>query len=351
MKDRAKDDEILRLLQDSGLTENEAAVYKFLVENGGATTKDLLRKLKFRQPQIYDITAVLERKHFLNVLESRPKRYLPANMEVILDQRLKDLKDNRETLLKWSASSTGVETNQPAMWLSRNWESFINNAAEIVRKARDTLCIESTPPIIRQLQSELGEGRRKRADSVLLVYGMSRNKYMSDYLKSDKKIFDEIRYLNLGQFFAVIGDAGGAAFMPRTISFKNAAERYGYVFRDSDVAWFLTHNFFNGWFKSERLYARPLELPKRHTMQRLAVSDMIQLRREDRSKRLNVTVEGTSRKDGEKINVTGTVTDIIAAEDIVNFTVVSDGREYVVGGYDAIVEDVEADWIEVNSFS
>lgn len=347
MKAKPTSSEVLDLLQDAGLTENEATVYKFLVENGGAATKDLIRKLRFRQPQIYDITAALERKHFINVLESRPKRFIPSSMEVLLDQRLKDLRDSRMLLLKWSASANGGETKQPAMWMSRDWESFVNNTANVIMKSKQSICMEATPAIAGEFQSAVEDSISKGVDSVLLVYGIDRRKYENECLKRDSKLFKEIRYLKPGQFFAAIGDTGGATFMPRAVTFRPPGERYGYVFKDSDVAWFLTHSFFVGWFKSEELFCRDIELPKRYDLHRLAVSDMIRLKGGKHGSRITATVGGITREGREMVELTGSVKGVVAQGDIVNFTLESGGKTYVIGGYDSIVEDIEASWVRI----
>lgn len=338
--------EILSLLQDAGLTENEAVVYRFLVENGAATTKDLLRKLRFRQPQVYDITTALERKHFLNVLETRPKKFIPESIEAILDQRLKDLKDNREVLLKWAATGNGDGTKQPAMWMSRNWESFLNNTASVILKSKRSLCMEATPGIVGEFQSAIAERDGGDMDSVLMVYGVERRKYESEFLKRDRKLFGEIRYVKPGQFFAVIGGLGAATFMPRAVTLRPVQERYGYVFKDSDVSWFLTHSFFTAWYKAERIYRSRPKFPKRYALQRLAVSDLLILGEEGREG-ITATVGGSFRKGGQKVELSGTVTGVVANDDVVNFTIESEGKRYVVGGYDAIMEDVVADWIVI----
>jgi sugar-specific transcriptional regulator TrmB len=337
---------VLRLLENIGLSENESKVYKYLVENGSAVSRDLLKELNLRQPQLYDIMASLERKQFINVQNSRPKVYLPVNTEVILENRTKDNETIKKELMNWVSSSSRSMTNVPAMWLSRNWNSFVNNTSEIIRSARKTLFLETpveiTDNFFKALESRLDEGIR----SGLLIFGISADEYKNKFLKRDSRFFSEIRIAGIGQFFSAISDMDSSSFMPRRVALSREDERYGYILKDGNMSWFLLHNFFQEWFTSETVFSRPIKLPAVYSIQRIAVSDMIRLMNEG-LKNLSVRVSGKERKTGEHINIEGKLSDIDMDHDFVNFRLRCRNRDYTVGGYDSIAEDIEAETIEI----
>ncbi|MDH2905453.1 MAG: TrmB family transcriptional regulator sugar-binding domain-containing protein, partial [Methanomassiliicoccales archaeon] len=62
-----------------------------------------------------------------------------------------------------------------------------------------------------------------------------------------------------------------------------------------------------------------------------------------------VSVRGRRRIDDSLISIKGIVTDVKASPDVVNFTVESEGQKFVVGGYNSMVEDIEAEIIVLES--
>ena len=344
---RDENSPMLKLLRSIGLSENESIVYKFLVEQGGATTKDLLRKLNLRQPQLYDITSGLERKNFINIQDSRPKLYIPIDAELILDNISRELEENRDELLNWAHSERKSRDNAPSMWFSRQWKSFVINSRSVIARANDTVCVESIPGMLPEFYGALSRRVKDGLKAVLLVFGIDRGRYEDEFLQRDSALFSEIRYAQLGQFFSIIGDVSGTTFMPRKIALLPAERRYGYVFNDADMSWFLTHSFFNAWYASGTLFQKKLHLPAKYSSQRLAVNDMLKLVSHNR--KITASVMGRRRIDGSLISLKGIVTDVKASPDIVNFTVESDGQKFVVGGYNSMVEDIEAEMITLES--
>ncbi len=338
---------MLKLLKSIGLSENESIVYKFLVEEGGATAKDLLRKLNLRQPQLYDITSGLERKNFINIQDSRPKLYIPNDAELILENISRELEANRDELISWAHSRVGSRKNAPTMWFSRQWGSFVINSRSVIARAKDTVCIESMPDMLPEFYGVLSRRVREGLKAVLLVFGVEKRRYVDEFLERDSELFTEIRYAELGQFFSIIGDVSGTTFMPRKIALMAPERRYGYVFNDVDMSWFFTHNFFSAWYASETLFQGKLTLPATYSLQRLAVNDLLKMA--TKKNRISATVSGRRRIGGSPISIKGRVTDVKATADIVNFTIASDGHEFVVGGYNSMVEDIEAETITLES--
>jgi len=337
---------VLKLLEGIGLSENESIVYKFLVESGGATTRDLLQKLNLRQPQLYDITSSLERKRFINIQQSRPKYYLPVNTEIILENRAKDIEQSRKELLEWAANSSSSSRRAPAMWISMNWKSFEGNTSEIIGSAEDSLYMETIPSILENFRTALGKAARKGVRMGLLVFGTGRKEYEENLLERDSRIFSEIRMTVPGQFFSTIADMSNSSFMPRKIAFENENRRYGYIFKDRDMSWFFLHNFFEEWFSAKTLYAAPLKIPAVYSIQRIAVNDVQRLMSEG-STRIQVRVTGVDRRSGRRVLLEGRITEISLTQGIVNFSIRTDSRTYTIGGYDSIVEDIESDRIEI----
>lgn len=345
------DVEILRLLQDMGMTESEARVYKFVVENSGGTTRDILRTLSLRQPQLYDITSSLERKGFINVLEGRPKRYEPLGAEIIFREREEALSKNREIFLKW-ASGHGHDEHleRPAIWMSRNWKSFKTNCLEIIGHSKRLILFHTTMENLENFMDVLREKQRSGVRILLMLFNDDiQEKRLAEIAKSG--IFSDIRVLNMGQSMTLIGDEFLSTFMPRNVLMKENVEKYGYIFRDRDMTWFLTHHFFVGWFSANTVINPVLKPPLTYSIQRMALSDMQFLFQSGfRTVRLNV--KGIYRSNGKSLTANGVVSSINVDHDTVNFVMKTDeGKDLVVGGYDSKIEDLQASEIMITEIS
>ncbi|MEM3851493.1 MAG: TrmB family transcriptional regulator [Methanomassiliicoccales archaeon] len=331
---------ILLLLQDLGLTENEAIVYKYLVENGGAITKEMLRDLNLRQPQLYDVISSLSRKNFVSIQESRPKRYIPANVDFILDKRARDIMEGREALHRWRSSIKLKRDNGPSMWVDRNWESFANNVRDIIAGAREQLCLEATPEIYNYFEEELIDRANEKTKIMILLFDRERRASLFRSQSLTHYSFTYVRTIHPGQFFAAIADDKFAAFMPRTIAFREPQMRYGYIFKDNDMAWFISHNFFYAWYIAENITGNGPQIPARHTSHRLAMSDLLDLWKE--GKHPWVRIQGKRVADEKQIDIEGKVEKVTIEHTRVNFTVRTAEGEFTIGGYDSVCEDVEA---------
>lgn len=337
---------VISTLQELGLTPNEALLFKYLMENGGSSTLDMNKYLKIRQPQLYDLLSSLERKGMINVIEGRPKIYETVSIEVILKQIQKDLEENRKLLTRWEEISGSKERTAPAIWVSRSWRSFRNNTMSLINEAKKTLMIQSPLSFLPDLMDEMDLLDLKQQRVLLLLYG---NGIEERELKAitDKRYFSDVGILDLGKFFAIVEDDGNSSFMPRNIMEKERSQRYGYIFRDKDMTWFIIHNFFMGWFESGIVKRKKPEVGTIYTNQRVALYDVAYLVKEQK-KEVWMKISGYDKKRGRDVTLEGYVESVVTTNNIFNFTVVSkSGESYSIGGFDSKGERVEAEKIEL----
>ena len=329
---------ILKILQDMGLAENEARVYSTLLSSGSMVAGDLMRNTSLRQPQLYDITASLERKGFVNIIDGRPKRYEAVPGEVVLDRREKVIQENRKLFLLWAKERNSNSYVSPALVHARNFTSVINNSVSIISRAKSYLFVEATPELLYDLMDDLRLAIARGVRTILLLYGETN---FQELMNRDRRLdsFHDIRLASMGQIYSVIADESLSVFMPRNVSFSVDGDRYGYIFRDRDMTWFLVHNFFSAWYSSKVVRKREQNLEGVYTSQRLAVNDMASM--SDKIMSPRVKLEGFWRKDRRIVDMECNVTGINLTPDVVNFTVQDEHGKYTVGGYDAMIEDIE----------
>ena len=340
---------VIEILQDMGMTELEANVYSFIFKNGGATSRDILRALDLRQPQLYDITSGLERKGFVNVIVGRPQRYEAINPEIIYENREENLKQMRGTFLDWvKKNAPAGYKGEPEIFISRNINGFLSNTLDIIKKANQYIFIHTTLSYLVNFLDYLEEKSRRGVRVFLLLFDDGYEEGFFDEIMK-KNIFSNIRYTRIGKFFAVISDESYSAFMPRNILLGSRSEQYGYIFKDDDMTWFLIHNFFSGWFSSSVIDERMPEMPAEYDNQRIAITDIISLKNKGVNK-IEVTIDGEYRKNGVPVILKGLVSNININEDVVNFTMKgNDGKEISIGGFDSKIEDVIAHRITIEN--
>lgn len=76
----------IQALQELGLTENEAKVYLFLLENGSSTITEITNKLPIHRVNIYDILKrLLERGLVSYTIEGKKKYYTATDPHIFLE--------------------------------------------------------------------------------------------------------------------------------------------------------------------------------------------------------------------------------------------------------------------------
>lgn len=343
-------EKVLSALQELGLTPNEALLFKFLLEKGGTNTLDMNKYLKIRQPQLYDLLTSLERKGMINVIEGRPKIYEALKLDVILRNKKENLQENESVLVRWEEQSAGKEEPIPAIWVSRTWKSFRNNTLSLIDEAEKSLMIQTPLNFLPELMAELDTIELRNQRIFLLIYG---NGIEEEDLNSilEKEYFSDIGLLGLGQFFAIVEDEGSSCFMPRNIIEKDKSQRYGYIFRDRNMTWFIIHNFFTGWSEANIVKRKQAEVGMVYTNQRFAVYDLSYLLK-DEKREVWVSVTGFDKKKGKDTVIDGYVESVVTTNEVYNFNLVTkSGERFSVGGYDSKGERIEAEKIQIVQIS
>jgi len=327
---------IISILQDLGLTENESRVYILLLEYGSMAAQDILRYLPLRQPQLYDITSSLERKGFINVLLGRPKKYEAIDPEAVVEAREQILSRNRRYFLTWANRAMETRRETTALINAKNIRSVINNSIDLINETEKTLEIETTQELYAYIREPILRKIRDGCRVEILFFGtdVDLEKVQNQFTDLDV----DVRYVSPGQFFTVISDEKNSVFMPRSVAMNTDIERYGYVIRDKDMSWFITHNFFVGWYRGNRIKDHSVVAPYTYHSQRILISDLKRIF--DQKGRVHGVLEGIVRSTGDRFTSEGEISEINSDTEIINFVFRTDRGEYTVGGYDSQIEDI-----------
>ena len=337
-------------LQELGLTKREAEVYLTIWMKNGATVKELLDLLDVHQPQLYNIIQSLIRKGFVKASAGRPRVYVASDIVPLIDvqkMKLDLLKENlREELTKLRNMA---EEETPYISIVRSLEGILASIIEIINSAEIEIRAELPHTIFTELKPYLLGALQRGVNLYLLVY--PEENAFEEFERFRDRV--KIKTSELGNFLLVISDLSVAVyskrrfFSARKLPVSNS-EVYGYEIHEKDLLLRLLNIHNNLWMKAKDIICwehRPEVYPKTFLEFSMALNEIEALFK------LGyvpvVTVEGRYVKDGQPVKLTGKARSINRAGIISNFILDLESREFTIGGFDAEVEDVEAQKVTI----
>ncbi|ASJ14289.1 TrmB family transcriptional regulator [Thermococcus radiotolerans] len=336
---------LIEKLQELGLTKREAEVYLTILIKDGATVKELLEALDIHQPQLYNIIQSLIRKGFIRASAGRPRVYTASDIGALIDiQKMKfDLLRSvlQEELMKIKGR-TGEEG--PYISLVRSLEGVLASVIEIINSAEVEIRAELPYPVFKELKPYLLGALQRGVNLYLLVYPSIGTPEEFERFRDQVKI----RTFELGNFLLVISDLSSAVYSKRRFFSVHklpisSNEIYGYVIQEKDLLLRLLNIHNNLWLKSKEVMgwiSRPELYPKVFIEFSMALNELETLLKLGYTP--VVTVEGRDVKSGYPVSITGNVRSINRFGIVSNFVLESENGTFTVGGFDAEVEDIEA---------
>lgn len=336
---------LIEKLQELGLTKREAEVYLAILVRNGATVKDLLESLDIHQPQLYNIIQSLIRKGFIRASAGRPRVYTASDISALIDiQKMKfDLLKStlQEELTKIKSRS---EEEGPYISMVRSLEGVLAAIIEIINSAEVEIRAELPFPIFKELKHYLLGAAQRGVNLYLLVYpgtgGFEEFKRFKDQVK--------IKTSELGNFLLVIADLSSAVYAKRRFFSVHKlpvsnTEIYGYVIQEKDLLLRLLNIHNNLWIKAKEALcwvSRPELYPKTFIEFSMALNELETLLKLGYTP--IVTVEGRDIKSSYPIKTKGRVRSVNRFGIVSNFVLESEEGTLTIGGFDAEVEDIEA---------
>lgn len=329
--------EIKSLLKELGLNEYEVRAYLTLIRNGPLTAGELATLSKVPQPRIYDVIRTLMAKGFVTTSQGRPKQVIPLSPDSVMDaikrrydEKIETLKAALEKLYTPRGEIGSVTVVKSRITL----EEYIRRA---IRNSRFHLSIAIPRELLDRLKDDLGVKR----DSVrinLFVYGEG----------EVPPIATEIRMREVPDPIIIIQDRDMGIYLPyEALTAGSSLHGYGLVIHDNNLLFMLDRYFYHALWPTGRVVyreERALRLPREYIHIRELVSDL----RRFSIQNAKVEVFGRFVRSGEPVHLVGRIVEFYEDEGkvISNITVeTEDGERHVVGGWNASLEDIEAERI------
>lgn len=328
--------ELKALLKELGLNKYEVNAYLTLIKQGPLTAGDLASLSKVPQPRIYDVVRSLMGKGFVAVTSERPKKVVPLDPEKVLGAMEKNyLKKIELAKRELKAMYTPRESHREVI-VVKSKTTLENYIKEAIKNAKYHLSL-AIPSQLLEKVTPLLKAKSREVTIDLFVYGE----------KEVPKIADKIRVREVDDPIIVIQDKALGIYVPPE-AFKSREQTikgYALIIRDKNLLFMLDRYFYHAlWPTGELIYKKKgkIKLPKSYIHIRSLVEDI----REHNLIGNEIEIYGKFVKTQKPVHLTGRIADFFESEGkvISNITIeTKDGKRYVVGGWNASLEDIEAE--------
>lgn len=331
-------------LRKFGLSSYEAKAYVALLKYGSMTSTELAKKAGIPQPRVYDVVRRLERKGLVVVAEGHPARYYaldpPTSLRKLVEQKVRELENTYSSIL--SIFTAYRERNESVADIVR-LESIlsIDTAVEnLIKEARYEFLFAGYCHTLRRYR-ELIEFIPPEVSKCAILY---------DECREAEKLFGEVRRKVIRGPTVLIADRRRLVVVPRWWEPEPPAP-LGFFTENK----FLIQILGEYYLFVLRDYSRVLQVeePRSGGRRRFVflprATDYIDMAL-DKRYAVRVKVNGTDTRTRKNVVVIGDVERIQAGglgDGVTRLYVRTPKGIVTVGGWEAYLEDVEAETIEV----
>lgn len=347
-------------LEDAGLSPYQADTFVTLLGLGSASATDIAQASSVPDPRIYDVLRDLEEKGYIETYEQdslHARAHDPADV-------LEDLR-SRATRFETAADEIEDRWNRPdieghKVSIVKRFDTVLTRADELIRAADHQVQVGVTPAQFDTLSDALATAREAGVDVKVCIVPETTGDPPLPRTETLARTCTEARYRDVTSPFMALIDRSWTCFAPH----NNSTNQYGVLVNDR------THTYVFHWYFltclwdiHETIYsARDEQPPVAYADIRQCLQDIEPLF--DNGARIDATVRGFETDTNREVAVSGTITDItyagIPSSDDqqmplaqlagkTSFTLEHDRGSYTVGGWGAMLEDIEAIRITIDA--
>lgn len=339
---------LVATLEEAGLSPYQASAYAALLEFGTAPATKLAEASDVPGPRIYDVLDALSDRGYVETYEQETVKARVHDPAAIVD----DLRA-RAGRLESAADEVEARWEQPPLDRTQasmvdRFQTVVDRARMFVEEAETRVHVSVTPDHLDQLRDALTDAHERGVAVHVLVHTPPDTDPPAPDTVAG--LCREARHRGLQTPFVSLVDRRRACFSHP----PHVSDRYG-VLVDDPVHTFVFHWYFMTclWDHARPLYTdRGRTPPFEYVDLRQFVRDVGPLLDDGAS--VAVRVEGTDLETGDDRTVAGTVAAVRSARDApaevahvsvagqVTLVVETEDGRVRVGGWNAVVEDIEA---------
>ncbi|WP_254546666.1 TrmB family transcriptional regulator [Halomarina pelagica] len=355
------EDELYDGLREAGLSKYQIRAYVALLELGTAAATTLAEEADVPRSRIYDTLRDLEERGYVETYEQdtlRARAREPTEIFEELRERARVLDDTAEEIRdRWQRASVGGHR----ISVLKRTETAFERAESAIREAENRVQLSVTPEQFERLRPALCDAMR---DGLFVMVSFNTSPERPTEPPGDEALrgaVTEARHRHLPAPFVALVDRSVTCFAPHV----RPVGQYGVVFEDETLT-YIFHWYFQAalWESWPILYTtRDDGLPAEYVDIRECIRDVAPLLAD--GAHVTARVRGTEVRRREPFDRRGEIVDALyatAPDDDptapptlsslagqATLVLEADGEEYGIGGWGAILEDVEAQRVIVES--
>ncbi|SIR91895.1 transcriptional regulator [Haladaptatus litoreus] len=356
-------DELRDGLREAGLSTYQIDAYVTLLSLGSASATSLAEQADVPRSRIYDVLRDLEEDGYVETYKQdalRARASEPTDVLQNLQSRAETLTNTATEIRKrWQQAGVGGHR----ISVLKRVETVIERAEEAIRNATNQVQLSVTPEQYEALAPAL---ETCYENDVFVSVSLNTSHEQPTDLPTDEEldgVVTEARHRHLPAPFLALVDRKITCFAPHT----DPVEQYGAVFEDETLS-YVFHWYFEAalWESWPIVHTNHSEtLPAEYVNIRRCIRDIAPLLKEGAT--ITATAKGRERGKRNVVALTGEITDVLYANgDLRDATqtpslsslagqativIETDEGEYGIGGWGAVLEDMEADRIIIETVS
>ena len=355
-------DELTETLEDAGLSPYQADAFVTLLEFGSASATDIAGASSVPDPRIYDVLRGLEEQGYIETYEQdslHARAHDPA--DVLADLR------SRADRFETAADEIEDRWNRPDLEehkvsIVKRFDTVLAQTDELIRAATNQVQVGLTPAQFEELSDALASALENGVDVKVCLVRPNPTDDEIDLPGSETlaRTCTEARYRDLPSPFVALIDRSWTCFAPH----GDSTNEYGVIVNDRTHAYVFHWYFLTClWEVHDAIYsARNDEPPITYVDLRHCLRDVLPLLEDDRT--IDATVRGFATDTGREVTRRGRIVDVtyagVEGDDgqpapltqlagRASLTLETDAGPVTVGGWGAMLEDVEAMRITIES--
>jgi sugar-specific transcriptional regulator TrmB len=165
---------VISLLQQFGISSQEAKAYLSLLEKDNVTGYGLSKNSGIHSSKIYGILSKLLERNFIIATDTRPVRYFPRKPEEVVGLIKKEFEDSVKTL---NADMNRMYNNSKSIelitWNITSRSDVFIKVREIINQAENNIFLASWSNELRPIRVALTHAAKKGVQLNTVIYGTS----------------------------------------------------------------------------------------------------------------------------------------------------------------------------------
>lgn len=332
------------MLKEYGLKEYEAKAYSSLIFANELTAAELSRIADIPQPRIYDVLSSLESKGLVEIRQGRPQKFRAVDPKIGLQMLAKDLTERLNKLTKSvlleiekqkSQAQSSLTLEEPRVWIVRNIEKAKEKVKSLIESANIDVVVSSPASLLNELSESLSyvvENKKNVAVAIVCYYDGSKLQFNFDSLAFVKeRPTPSLPVMMIDGSYSII-----------------FGEDYSLELGEIELTRILSDFFYYSLWKPSKLLSH-CKLSDYKTTSHIWLA--IELIKSLKGRQAFAKVSGFETKTRNLIELKGSIVDYKIDPNGIfkNFTILTEGKKLLVGGFGASTEDVEARLITISS--